>query len=92
MGMEEDVAEEIDAARPDGKNLIVILDLELQLAAQVFPEVGQKSVERRLVRRQDHQIVGVSEVIPDALDLFQPMVESGQEEIREVLAQVVADR
>lgn len=76
MRVAENVAEEIDPAGPDREYLVIAFNLELQPAAQILPYLGQQGVERRLVWCQDHQVVGVAEVIADQFDLFEPMIES----------------
>lgn len=48
-------------------------------------------MQRCLIRRQDHQVVGVPDIIPDTLDLFDPVVEIREVKIRKVLRQIVTD-
>lgn len=90
--MKESVADEINAPSCDGENLVISFDPEFELIAEVSSDLRQQLVQGCLVRRQDHQVIGVSEIIADAFLLLDPMVKTGQVEIREILAQVVPDR
>lgn len=49
-------------------------------------------MKRWLVGSQDHQVVGIPEIISNAFLLFKPVIETGQVKIREILAQIVTDR
>ena len=49
-------------------------------------------MEGGLVRGQDDHIIGIPEIIPDAQFLFEEMIQAGEIEISQVLAEVIPDR
>lgn len=75
--MEELITNEIDAAAGNREHLVVPFYPKPQIGIQVFSYVREQLVERRFIRCQDHQVVGIPEIVPDALYLFQPVIESG---------------
>ena len=83
--MIENVSEEVDAARRDRENLVITFYFELEIHPEKFADLGEKLVQRCLIGRQDHEVVGISEVISDALFFFNPVVEPSQIEIGEIL-------
>lgn len=92
MCMASYIAQKVNAAGIDGEYLVVIFDLEFQPAAQVLSYLSKDGVEAWLVWRQDHQIIRIPEVIFHSQDLLDVVIEAGEVEIREILAEVVADR
>ncbi len=93
MGMVKSVADEVDApGRLNRIYLIISFYLEPEPGLHIFADVRQQLVERRLVRGQDHQVVSVPEIIPDTFNLLDPMVESGEIEVGEILTEVISDR
>lgn len=48
-------------------------------------------METVFVWSKEDQIISISEVIPYPLDLFEPMIETGQVKVGEVLGEVVSD-
>lgn len=90
--MASHIAQEVNAAGIDGEYLVVIFDLEFQPAAQVLPDLSKDGVKAWLVWRQDHQIIRIPEVIFYSHDLLKVVIQSGEVEISEILAEVVADR
>lgn len=92
MGMSEDVTNEVYATICDRKNLVVAFDFKLQSLPEIFPDIREKLVETFFVRCEEYQIIGISEIISYPLDLFEPVIETGQVEISQILAEIVPDR
>lgn len=75
----------------DREYLLIPFQGEFQ-AAQILLDFGKQSVEFLFRGCEEYHIVGISEIVPHPLLLLDPMVEVGEHQVCEVLAQIVADR
>jgi hypothetical protein len=90
--MVEPVSDEVNSPGRYREDLIIVFHLEVKLLLQVKTNIRQQLVERGLVRRQDHQIIGIAEIVSNPLNFLEPVIESRQVEIGKILAEIVPDR
>ena len=86
MGVIRDVTHEIDAPALDGEYLVIPFDVECPFVVQIVVDKHQMPGERRFVRRQQHDVVGIAVVVTDFEPLFDDVVELGKIEVCEKLA------
>lgn len=84
--MAKDVADEIQATGPYREDLVVFLYVEFESEEQVFFDVGPELMERWFILGEGDNVIGISEIIRDAFHFFQPMIETRQIIIGEILA------
>ena len=86
MGVIRDVTHEIDATALNGEYLVITFYVECPFVVQIVVDKHQMPGERRFVRRQQHDVVGITVVITDFELLFDDVVELGKIEVCEKLA------
>lgn len=87
-----DEAAKVHAAGFHGEDLVVRLQLQFELRPEILPDIGQQLVKAGLVGGEEDAVIQIPGIRPDLFCLFDPVIETGQEEIGEVLAEVVPDR
>ena len=72
--------------------LMARFHFELQLASQIRFDISQQLVQIFFRSGKDHEVIGITEIMLYGFGFLHPVVEITQVEIREILAEIVADR
>lgn len=90
--MIEHITEEVNATGIHGEHLVILLDFEFQLNTKIFLDFLEYGPQFLLTIGEKNHIVHIAEVILDVENLFHPMVEIIEVNIRQILRKIVANR
>lgn len=82
MGVIEHIAKEVNATGIHGKHLVILLDFEFQLNTKIFLDFLEYGPQLLFAIGEKNHIVHIAEVILDVENLFHPMVEIIEVNIR----------
>lgn len=85
MRMIEPVANEVNATYSNREHLVVLFNSEVQISFQVIGNFRKKGMEVGFVVMQDHQVIGITEIMADLFYLFDPVVKVSQVKVCKVL-------
>lgn len=89
--MIEHIAKEVNATGIHGEYLVILLDFEFQLNTKIFLDLLEYSPQLLFAIGEKNHIVHIAEVILDVENLFHPMVEIIEVNIRQILRKIVAN-
>ena len=90
--MIEHITKEVNATGIHGEYLVILLDFEFQLNTKIFLDFLEYGPQLLLAIGEKNHIVHIAEVILDVENLFHPMVEIIEVNIRQILRKIVANR
>lgn len=85
------VSEYIDTPFCDGEYLVIAFNLQLEVDMEISAYLGQYGMQLGLGGCQEYHIVCVSEIVLYTKIFFDVMVEIGEIDIGQVLAQIIAN-
>lgn len=90
--MIEHITEEVNSTGIHGEHLVILLDFEFQLNTKIFLDFLEYGPQFLLAIGEKNHIIHIAEVILDVENLFHPMVEIIEVNIRQILRKIVANR
>ena len=92
MRVIEHITKEVNATGIHGEHLVVLLDFEFQLNTKIFLDFLKYGPQLLFAIGEKNHIIHIAEVILDVENLFHPMVEIIEVNIRQILRKIVANR